>query len=94
MTVLKLNIKMKLERGVGEVRKKLPIGIDGFEKLRTNDFYYVDKTLFTLDRVLNCCKTGVKSIYLPRPRRFGKSLNIGMLKLSCRLEAIRSCLLA
>ena len=28
------------------MRKKLPIGIDGFEKIRTNDFYYADKTLF------------------------------------------------
>ena len=35
-----------MERSVGKVRKKLPIGIDGFEKIRTNDFYYVDKTLF------------------------------------------------
>ena len=31
------------------MRKKLPIGIDGFEKLRTNDFYYVDKTGFIAD---------------------------------------------
>ena len=29
-----------MERSVGKVRKKLPIGIDGFEKIRTNDFYY------------------------------------------------------
>ena len=28
--------------------KKLPIGIDGFEKIRTNDFYYVDKTQFKI----------------------------------------------
>ena len=34
------------ERGAGKMRKKLPIGIDGFEKSRKNDFYYVDKTLF------------------------------------------------
>ena len=28
------------------MRKKLPIGIDGFEKIRSNDFYYIDKTMF------------------------------------------------
>ena len=35
-----------LERSVREMEKKLPIGIDGFEKIRTNDFYYADKTMF------------------------------------------------
>lgn len=28
------------------IRKRLPIGIDGFEKMRTNDVYYADKTMF------------------------------------------------
>ena len=35
--------------------KKLPIGIDGFEKIRTNDFYYVDKTLFIKELLQNWC---------------------------------------
>lgn len=42
-----------MERSVGKMRKKLPIGIDGFEKIRTNDFYYVDKTLFIKELVEN-----------------------------------------
>ena len=35
------------------MRKKFPIGIDGFEKIRTNDFYYVDKTLFIKELLQN-----------------------------------------
>ena len=49
------------ERRVGKVRKKLPIGIDGFEKIRTNDFYYVDKTLFIKELLQNW--GGGKSVY-------------------------------
>ena len=57
-------------------KKKLPIGIDHFEKLRRNDFYYVDKTGL-IKEVLND-QSKVKR--LTRPRRFGKSLNISMLE--------------
>ena len=35
------------------MRKKLPIGIDGFEKLRTNNFYYVDKSMFIAELLQN-----------------------------------------
>ena len=59
-----------------KMRKKLPIGIDGFEKIRTNDFYYVDKTLFIRELLLNWGEVNL----FTRPRRFGKSLNISMLK--------------
>ena len=58
------------------MRKKLPIGIDGFEKIRTNDFYYVDKTLFIKELVQNWGEVNL----FTRPRRFGKSLNMSMLK--------------
>lgn len=57
------------------VRKKLPIGIDNFEKLRVNGFYYVDKTLLIRD-LLN--GSGEVNLFT-RPRRFGKSLNMSML---------------
>jgi hypothetical protein len=57
-------------------RKKLPLGIDNFEKLRTDDFYYVDKTLLIRD-LLN--GWGEVNLFT-RPRRFGKSLNMSMLK--------------
>ena len=58
------------------MRKKLPIGLDGFEKLRTNDFYYVDKTLFIKELLQNWGEVNL----FTRPRRFGKSLNMSMLK--------------
>ena len=35
------------------MRKKLPIGIDGFAKIRTNDFYYADKTMFIKELLQN-----------------------------------------
>ena len=64
------------ERSVGKVRKKLPIGIDGFEKIRTNDFYYVDKTLFIKALLQNWGEVNL----FTRPRRFGKTLNMSMLR--------------
>ena len=56
--------------------KKLPIGIDGFEKIRTNDFYYVDKTMFIKELLQNWGEVNL----FTRPRRFGKTLNMSMLK--------------
>ena len=58
------------------MRKKLPIGIDGFEKIRSNDFYYIDKTMFINELLQNWGEVNL----FTRPRRFGKSLNISMLK--------------
>ena len=58
------------------MRKKLPIGIDSFEKLRTNDFYYVDKTGFIADLLRDWGEVNL----FTRPRRFGKTLNMSMLK--------------
>ncbi len=57
-------------------KKKLPVGIDHFEKLRLNDFYYVDKTGLIKKLLNNRSKVKL----LTRPRRFGKSLNMSMLE--------------
>lgn len=73
---MKSSMPLTMERSVGKVRKKLPIGIDGFEKIRTNDFYYVDKTLFIKELLQNWGEVNL----FTRPRRFGKSLNMSMLK--------------
>ena len=55
---------------------KLPIGIENFEDIRRNGFYYVDKTALIKDLL-----EGWGGINLfTRPRRFGKSLNMNMLK--------------
>lgn len=57
-------------------KKMLPIGVDDFEKLRTENYYYVDKTGFIKDLLLN---RGEVNLFT-RPRRFGKSLNMSMLR--------------
>ncbi|GAB6137993.1 AAA family ATPase [Halanaerobaculum tunisiense] len=56
--------------------KKLPVGIDDFKKIREEDFYYIDKSLFIKDII----DEGAQVILLPRPRRFGKTLNLSMLR--------------
>ncbi|MCI6847026.1 MAG: AAA family ATPase [Erysipelotrichaceae bacterium] len=56
--------------------KKIPIGIDDFKKIRESVFYYVDKTKLIENLINNCGKVNI----FTRPRRFGKSLNMSMLK--------------
>ena len=58
------------------MRKKLPIGIENFGEFSTEDFYYVDKTPFIKELLQNWGKVNL----FTRPRRFGKSLNMSMLK--------------
>ena len=55
---------------------KLPVGIDNFEKIRKSDFYYVDKTKL-IEQVLQ--NWGEVNLFT-RPRRFGKTLNMSMLR--------------
>ncbi|MCI8784184.1 AAA family ATPase, partial [Lachnospiraceae bacterium 48-21] len=57
-------------------KKKLPIGIDNFEKLCTEDFYYIDKTGFIKELLDNWGEVNL----FTRPRRFGKTLNMSMLE--------------
>ena len=56
--------------------KKLPVGIENFEEIRTEDFYYVDKTGLISNLLDNWSKVNL----FTRPRRFGKTLNMSMLK--------------
>lgn len=65
------------------MRKKLPIGIDRFEKIRTNDFYYVDKTMLIKELLQNWGEVNL----FTRPRRFGKSLNMSMLQCFFEVES-------
>lgn len=60
----------------GKNKKKLPVGIESFEKIRTQDFYYVDKTVMIRDLIQ---RWGEVNLFT-RPRRFGKSLNMSMLR--------------
>ena len=59
-----------------EKKLKLPIGIENFSELRKRNYYYVDKTEL-IEQVL---EDGSQVILFTRPRRFGKSLNMSMLK--------------
>ena len=60
----------------GIKKKRLPVGIDSFEKLRSLGFYYVDKTAMIRDLLSGWGEVNL----FTRPRRFGKSLNMSMLK--------------
>ena len=57
-------------------KKKLTIGIENFEELQKEEFYYVDKTNLIRDLLMQWSKVNL----FTRPRRFGKSLNMSMLK--------------
>lgn len=57
-------------------KKMLPIGMEDFREIRTENFYYVDKT----GMIRNLLRKWGKVNIFTRPRRFGKSLNMSMLK--------------
>ena len=65
---------------------KLPVGIDNFEKIRRNGFYYVDKTSLIEQLFSNW---GEVNLFI-RPRRFGKTLNMSMLKYFFEIGTDRS----
>ena len=58
------------------VKKKLPIGISDFKKLIDEDCVYVDKTLLIQEII----EKGTEVALIPRLRRFGKTLNLSMLR--------------
>ncbi|WP_455637520.1 AAA family ATPase [Parabacteroides sp.] len=57
-------------------RKKLPIGVSDYKMLISEDYYYVDKT----DFIRQIMEEGSLITLLPRPRRFGKTLNLSTLR--------------
>ena len=56
--------------------KRLPVGVEDFAKIRNEDFYYVDKTGWIKELLDNWAEVNL----FTRPRRFGKSLNMNMLR--------------
>lgn len=66
--------------------KKLPIGMESFEEIRKENFYYIDKTGFIRDLLNNWGQVNL----FTRPRRFGKTLNMSMLKSYFSLEGDKS----
>lgn len=67
---------------------KLPIGIENFEDIRRKGFYYVDKTGLIKDLLEGWGEVNL----FTRPRRFGKSLNMNMLKYFLNTGVIRGFL--
>ncbi len=67
-------------------KKKLPIGIENFEKLRSEEFYYIDKTGLIRELLNNWGEVNL----FTRPRRFGKSLNMSMLEYFFSLDGDKS----
>ena len=65
---------------------KLPVGIESFAEMRQEGFYYVDKTGLIRDLLNNWGKVNL----FTRPRRFGKTLNMSMLKSFFEIGADRT----
>ena len=72
---------------MNSVKKKLPIGIENFAKLQVEDFYYVDKTMLIKELLDNWAEVNL----FTRPRRFGKTLNMSMLKAFFELNGDKNC---
>lgn len=60
----------------GNKRKRIPIGIENFEEIRQGEFYYIDKTVWIKELLQNPGKVNL----FTRPRRFGKTLYMSMLR--------------
>ena len=67
--------------------KKTPVGIENFRDIRKQGFYYIDKTGLIEQVLLNWGKVNL----FTRPRRFGKTLNMSMLKSFLRSARMHHC---
>ena len=63
-------------------KKAIPVGIENFKELREEGYYYVDKTFLIYEILINKAKVTL----FTRPRRFGKTLNMSMLKYFFNIE--------
>lgn len=66
-------------------KKPLPIGVDNFEKIIKDGYCYIDKTMF-IKELLDL--KGEVNLFT-RPRRFGKTLNLSMLRYFLRIQGMR-----
>ena len=71
---------------MGEEKKRLPVGLDNFEQIIKDNYYYVDKTRLISELLRN---GGMVNLFT-RPRRFGKTLNMSMLKHFFSIEGDQS----
>ena len=86
--IQKLAVSLRLKIGIGEIVmannacRKLPVGIQSFNKIREEGYLYVDKS----DIIWKLANNGKQYNYLSRPRRFGKSVLVDTLQLLRRKE--------
>ena len=71
---------------MGEAKRRLPVGVENFEQIIKDNFYYVDKTGLISELLLS---GGMVNLFT-RPRRFGKTLNMSMLEHFFSLEGDHS----
>ena len=71
---------------MGEEKKRLPVGLENFEQIIKDNYYYVDKTGLISELIRN---GGMVNLFT-RPRRFGKTLNISMLEYFFSIEGDKS----
>lgn len=80
--IQKLSVSLRLKIGIGEIVmannacRKLPVGIQSFNKIREEGYLYVDKS----DIIWKLANNGKQYYYLSRPRRFGKSVLVDTLQ--------------
>lgn len=80
--IQKLAVSLRLKIGIGEIVmannacRKLPVGIQSFNKIREEGYLYVDKS----DIIWNLANNGRQYNFLIRPRRFGKSVLVDTLQ--------------
>ena len=80
----KPDIKQAMQIGWrSAMKKQILIGVESFEEVIENNYFYIDKTLFIKELMVN----KGKATLITRPRRFGKTLNMNMLK--CFFDASR-----
>ena len=68
--------RKKRQMEVAVMKKALPVGVENFEDMIKSEYYYVDKTMF-IKELLDL--KGKVNLFT-RPRRFGKTLNLSMLR--------------
>ena len=80
--IQKIAVSLRLKIGIGEIVmannacRKLPVGIQSFNKIREEGYLYVDKS----DIIWKLANNGKQYNYLSRPRRFGKSVLVDTLQ--------------
>lgn len=80
--IQKITVSLRLKTGIGEIVmannacRKLPVGIQSFNKIREEGYLYVDKS----DIIWKLANNGKQYNYLSRPRRFGKSVLVDTLQ--------------